>query len=43
MENVKSCGFAWKVAGPALYKIYANKQSERILVCTPSALKEICG
>ncbi|XP_056163743.1 probable RNA-dependent RNA polymerase 5 isoform X2 [Syzygium oleosum] len=35
------CGFAWKVAGPALCQIYAMKQGQKSIVCLPSVLKEI--
>ncbi|KAL5771145.1 hypothetical protein ACOSP7_015299 [Xanthoceras sorbifolium] len=42
-NSVKYCNFAWKVAGSALCKLYAFKQSERTMVCLPSVLKEICG
>ncbi|KAK2650448.1 hypothetical protein Ddye_017937 [Dipteronia dyeriana] len=42
-KAVKYCNFAWKVAGSALCKLYALKQSERTMVCLPSVLKEICG
>ncbi|KAK0572333.1 hypothetical protein LWI29_030053 [Acer saccharum] len=42
-EAVGYCNFAWKVAGSALCKLYALKQSERTMVCLPSVLKEICG
>ncbi|KAI9192350.1 hypothetical protein LWI28_021583 [Acer negundo] len=42
-EDVRYCKFAWKVAGSALCKLYALKQSERTMVCLPSVLKEICG
>ncbi|XP_056163701.1 probable RNA-dependent RNA polymerase 5 [Syzygium oleosum] len=35
------CGFAWKVADPALCQIYAMKQGQKSIVCLPSVLKEI--
>ncbi|XVE54202.1 hypothetical protein DITRI_Ditri03aG0061400 [Diplodiscus trichospermus] len=41
MEDVKKCGFAWKVAGSALLSFYASKQGEQILSCAPSVLKEL--
>jgi RNA-dependent RNA polymerase len=38
---VKYCGFAWKVAGPALLKYRAMKQGEKFIFCLPSVLQEI--
>ncbi|KAF5481968.1 hypothetical protein F2P56_002575 [Juglans regia] len=35
------CGFAWKVAGPALAKFHAMKQDEKSFICLPSVLREI--
>ncbi|KAF8036238.1 hypothetical protein BT93_C2065 [Corymbia citriodora subsp. variegata] len=40
-NDVGKCGFAWKVAGPALCRIYAMKQEQKLIVCLPSVLKEI--
>lgn len=39
--SVVKCSFAWKVAGSALCKFYAMKQSEKSMVCLPSVLKEV--
>ncbi|XP_052180975.1 probable RNA-dependent RNA polymerase 5 [Diospyros lotus] len=40
-RNVRYCGFAWRIAGQALCKLYATKQSERAIVCSPSVLREV--
>ncbi|CAL5339208.1 unnamed protein product [Camellia sinensis] len=43
-RNVKNCGFAWRVAGSALFKLHAIKQSEKMekpIVCLPSVLREV--
>ncbi|KAI6679540.1 hypothetical protein NL676_033421 [Syzygium grande] len=40
-NDVGKCGFAWKVAGPALCRFCAMKQEEKSIVCLPSVLKEI--
>ncbi|XP_056163740.1 probable RNA-dependent RNA polymerase 5 isoform X1 [Syzygium oleosum] len=42
-NDVRKCRFAWKVAGPALCRLYAMKQEEKSIVCLPSVLKEIFG
>ncbi|KAK2982308.1 hypothetical protein RJ640_027405, partial [Escallonia rubra] len=39
--EVKKCNFAWKVAGSALCKFYAMKQSEKSIACSPSVLREL--
>lgn len=39
--DVRKCGFAWKVAGPVLYKLYTMKQSEKSFVCLSSVLREL--
>ncbi|GAV88059.1 RdRP domain-containing protein [Cephalotus follicularis] len=41
--DTSKCGFAWKVAGAALCKLYAYKQNERCMVCLPSVLVDIYG
>lgn len=41
INDVRKCGFAWKVASSALLSLYASRQSEKILSCTPSVLKEL--
>ncbi|KAG7579788.1 RNA-dependent RNA polymerase eukaryotic-type [Arabidopsis thaliana x Arabidopsis arenosa] len=38
-NNVKSCGFVWKVAGPVLCRFYAKNS----IMCSISVLKEIFG
>lgn len=38
---VRYCGFAWKVGGSALFKLYAKKHSERSFLCVPSVMREI--
>ncbi|KAE7998673.1 hypothetical protein FH972_003192 [Carpinus fangiana] len=40
-RSANYCGFAWKVAGPALLKYYAMRQGEKSIVCLPSVLREI--
>ena len=40
-RSVRNCGFAWKVAGSALFKLYAIKHSERSFHCLPSVMREI--
>ncbi|XP_057500335.1 probable RNA-dependent RNA polymerase 5 isoform X2 [Actinidia eriantha] len=43
-RNIKNCGFAWKVAGPALSKFYITRQSEKSvkpIFCSPSVLREV--
>ncbi|XP_048133878.1 probable RNA-dependent RNA polymerase 5 [Rhodamnia argentea] len=42
-NDIGKCGFAWKVAGPALCQFYAKKQEQKSIVCLPSVLKEICS
>ncbi|KAL6006092.1 hypothetical protein ACLOJK_040137 [Asimina triloba] len=39
--EAQRCGFAWKVAGHALCKLYAMRQNERSIVCLPSVLREL--
>ncbi|XP_060668494.1 probable RNA-dependent RNA polymerase 3 [Ziziphus jujuba] len=38
---IPNCGFAWKVAGPALFKLCTMKQSERSFLCSPFVLREL--
>ncbi|GLT98519.1 hypothetical protein SLE2022_160210 [Rubroshorea leprosula] len=40
-REVKRCGFAWKVAGSALSKLYTSELGEKPLCCAPSVLKEL--
>jgi RNA-dependent RNA polymerase len=40
-RSASYCGFAWKVAGPALLKYYAMRQGEKPIFCLPSVLREI--
>ncbi|KAL5572572.1 hypothetical protein UlMin_022169 [Ulmus minor] len=41
-NSVNFCGFAWKVAGSALFKLYISQQrEEKPLQCLPSVLREI--
>ncbi|KAL4034661.1 hypothetical protein IC575_003325 [Cucumis melo] len=40
-HSVRNCVFAWKVAGSALFKLYAIKHSERSFLCLPSVMREI--
>nr|KYP37196.1 putative RNA-dependent RNA polymerase 3 [Cajanus cajan] len=42
-NTVSKCGFAWKIAGSALTKLYIIKQNQKLLNCAPSALREIFG
>ncbi|KAL2321324.1 hypothetical protein Fmac_030293 [Flemingia macrophylla] len=42
-STVSRCGFAWKVAGPALTRLYNIKQNQKLMNCAPSALREIFG
>ena len=40
--SVNLCGFAWKVAGLALFKLYISQQrEEKPVQCLPSVLREI--
>ncbi|KAF3442984.1 hypothetical protein FNV43_RR16902 [Rhamnella rubrinervis] len=39
--KVGNCGFPWKVAGPALFKLHTMKLSEKAIVCLPSVLREV--
>ncbi|XP_022145050.1 probable RNA-dependent RNA polymerase 5 isoform X2 [Momordica charantia] len=41
--SVRYCSFAWRVAGSALFKLCARKQSERSFLCLPSVMREIFG
>lgn len=41
MDDVGKCGFAWKVAGPALLELHALELGEKTLSCAPSVLKEL--
>lgn len=40
-SDVKKCGFAWKVAGPALVEYFLMKQPEKSFMCVPSVLREM--
>ncbi|XP_059431765.1 probable RNA-dependent RNA polymerase 5 [Corylus avellana] len=40
-ESARYCGFAWRVAGPALLEYHAMKKGEKAIVCLPSVLREI--
>ncbi|KAG5087469.1 hypothetical protein AAZX31_01G008500 [Glycine max] len=40
-KEVKRCGFAWKIAGSALTRLYIIKQNEKALNCDPSVVREI--
>ncbi|XP_030527505.1 probable RNA-dependent RNA polymerase 5 [Rhodamnia argentea] len=40
-NDIGKCGFAWKVAGPALCRYYAMRQEQKSIVCLPSVLKEV--
>ncbi|KAK2444191.1 RNA-dependent RNA polymerase family protein [Trifolium repens] len=42
-KDVGKCGFAWKVAGSVLVRFYAEKQNQKTLTCSSSALREIFG
>ncbi|GAB4852644.1 hypothetical protein Ancab_016859 [Ancistrocladus abbreviatus] len=35
------CGFAWKIAGSALIKIFVEQQGEKPIYCLPSVLREV--
>ncbi|GAB2292381.1 hypothetical protein Dimus_026623 [Dionaea muscipula] len=35
------CGFAWKTAGQALLRIFAEGQAEKPIYCLPSVLREV--
>lgn len=35
------CGVAWRVAGPALMKIFMEEQDEKPILCLPSVLREV--
>ncbi|KAF3442981.1 hypothetical protein FNV43_RR16899 [Rhamnella rubrinervis] len=39
--DIQKCGFPWKVAGPALFKLHTMKLSEKAFVCLPSVLREV--
>ncbi|KAH7853241.1 hypothetical protein Vadar_000428 [Vaccinium darrowii] len=42
--DVRRCRFAWKVAGPALFKLYMKKNPEKLerpISCLPSVLREL--
>ncbi|XP_021276524.1 probable RNA-dependent RNA polymerase 5 isoform X2 [Herrania umbratica] len=41
IDDVRKCGFAWKVAGSALLSLYAWEQGEKTLSCAPSVLREL--
>lgn len=41
IEDAKKCGFAWRVAGEALLKMFTDGQAEKPLVCLPSVLQEV--
>ncbi|OMO58283.1 RNA-dependent RNA polymerase, eukaryotic-type [Corchorus olitorius] len=41
VNDVKKCGFAWKVAGAALLDMYVSKHNEMLLPTVPSVLKEL--
>uniref|UniRef100_A0A7C8Z5C3 RNA-dependent RNA polymerase n=1 Tax=Opuntia streptacantha TaxID=393608 RepID=A0A7C8Z5C3_OPUST len=41
VQDAKKCGFAWKVAGEALMKIFIESQNEKPLVCVPSVVREL--
>ncbi|GMN50613.1 hypothetical protein TIFTF001_019771 [Ficus carica] len=40
-NDVAKCSFAWKVAGSALFKLYAKKKGERTFIFSPSVLNEM--
>lgn len=40
-NDVAKCSFAWKVAGSALFKLYAKKNGERTFIFSPSVLNEM--
>jgi len=42
--DVRRCKFAWKVAGPVLFKLYMKKNPEKLerpISCLPSVLREL--
>ncbi|KAF6142767.1 hypothetical protein GIB67_023249 [Kingdonia uniflora] len=41
VDDVGKCGFAWKIAGRALYALYAKMQDEDVIICSKSILHEI--
>lgn len=44
MGDTKCCLFAWRVAGPALFEFYIDKQRERNqrpIICLPSVLRKL--
>ena len=41
VEEAKKCGFAWKVGGDVLMKIFMESQNERPLACVPSVMQEL--
>ena len=43
MDNVRNCGFAWKVAGPILCRFYLEKKQGKSLLCSLPMLKELWG
>ncbi|KAF7147894.1 hypothetical protein RHSIM_Rhsim03G0237700 [Rhododendron simsii] len=45
-RDIGKCGFAWKVAGPALFKLYVLKSAEtekvkNPVLCSPTALQDL--
>ncbi|XP_023641475.1 probable RNA-dependent RNA polymerase 3 isoform X1 [Capsella rubella] len=42
-NDVRCCGFVWRVAGPVLCKFYAKKTQDRSLVASASVLKRLFG
>ncbi|KAM7260355.1 hypothetical protein ACFE04_016096 [Oxalis oulophora] len=42
-NNVGSCMFVWRVAGPVLLNLYASKQGEKQFLFTYSVIKELWG
>ena len=43
MNNVRNCGFVWKVAGPVLSRFYIEKTEESSLVCPLGVFKVLLG
>ena len=43
MNNVRKCGFVWKVAGSVLCRFYLEKTQEKSFVSSPAVLKELWG
>ncbi|WZZ69831.1 hypothetical protein YC2023_081201 [Brassica napus] len=43
MNNVRNCGFVWKVAGPVLCRFYIEKTEESSLVCPLGVFKVLLG